>query len=224
MRQFVSGLTLLVAIGLMAPVSDARAPKPPNFTAASVQFRNGPDDRITSDSKGAYVDGGQRGLEVRMWINGSQDLTIGTFSSGRTFNFDFTQRVSGNGPTGAISDNAFVNVRAIADMAVGERRTTKAGFNTAIGYFRWLGSPVPAAGSLSEPSSNSEAVVVERTAQSTWQVYTPDPSETWAWPMPYGDYTAGDRNVLLKSVKNTLTPVGNYRMSFGLTVTCTTCP
>ena len=37
-------------------------------------------------------------------------------------------------------------------------------------------------------------------------------------------YTAGEQNVLLKSVKNTLTSIGNYRMSFGLTVTCTTCP
>lgn len=223
MRQLVSGLTLFVAMCLLAPVSDARAPKPPNFTVASVEFRDDPADRIRSDG-GPYVDGGQRGLEVRMWINGSQDLTIGTFASGRTLYFDYSDKVpgSGTGPTGAMYDNAFVNIRDIAAMGIGiaNRRTTKASFNTAVGYFRWLGSPVPAGGSVSGEPYGSQAVVVERTAQTTWEVYTPIPSNTEIAP----GYTAGDRNVLLKSVKNTLTPIGNYHMPFGLTVTCATCP
>jgi hypothetical protein len=220
MRQLVSGLTLLVTMCLLAPVSDARAPKPPNFTWASVQFRDGVADRIKSDGR-PYVDGGQRGLEVRMWINGSQDLTIGTFSSGRTLNFDFTNKVpgSGSGPTGLMSDNAFVNVRDIAAMAIGERRTTKASFNTAIGFFRWLGSPVPVGGPELGGPDNSEAVVVERTTAQTWEVFTPVPSDALIAP----GYTAGDRNVLLKDSKNTLTKLGNYHMAFGLTVTCTTC-
>ena len=221
MRQFVSGLTLFLATCLLAPVSDARAPQPPNFTVASVQFRDALADRIRSDG-GPYVDGAQRGLEVRMWINGSQDLTIGTFSSGRTLYFDYSGKVpgSGSGPTGVMYDNAFVNIRAIAAMGIGEIRTTKASFNTAVGYFRWLGSPVPTGGSVSGGPFNSQAVVVERTSAQTWEVYTPVPPDTVIAP----GYTAGDRNVLLKSVKNTLTPIGNYRMSFGLTVTCTTCP
>ncbi len=221
MRQLVSGLTLFVAMGLLAPVSDARAPKPPDFTVASVQFRDGGADRIRSDGN-PYVDGGQRGLEVRMWINGSQDLTIGTFSSGRTLYFDYSDKVpgSGNGPTGIMYDNAFVNIRAIAAMGIGEIRTTKASFNTAIGYFRWLGSPLPADGSVSGGPFDSQAVVVERTSAQTWEVYTPVPPDTMIAP----GYTAGDRNVLLKTVKNTLTPMGNYHMPFGLTVTCATCP
>jgi hypothetical protein len=220
MRQLVSGLTLVVTLCLLAPVSDARAPKPPGYTVASVQFRDGDSDRIKSDNGTAYVDGGQRGLEVRMWVNGSQDLTIGTFSSGRTLYFDYSDKIagSGNGPIGVMYDNAFVNVRAIAAMAVGDRRTTKASFNTAVGYFRWLGSPFP--GAASEETYNSEAVVVERTSAQTWEVYTPIPSDT----LLATGYSAGDRNALLKSAKNTLTSVGNYHMSFGLTVTCTTCP
>jgi hypothetical protein len=221
MRQLVSGLTLFVTMCLLAPVSDARAPKPPNFTGASVQFRDDVADQIRSDG-GPYVDGGQRGLEVRMWINGSQDLTIGTFSSGRTLYFDYSDKVpgSGSGPTGTMSDNAFVNIRDIAAMGIGERRTTKASFNTAIGYLRWLGSPVPEGGSVAGAPFDSEAVVVERTSAQTWEIYTPVPSDTLIAP----GYTAGDRNVLLKTVKNTLTPIGNYHMAFGLTVTCTTCP
>jgi len=221
MRQLVSGLTLFVTMCLLAPVSDARAPKPPNFTWASVQFRDGVADRIKSDGR-PYVDGGRRGLEVRMWINGSQDLTIGTFSSGRTLSFDYSDKVpgSGSGPTGVMSDNAFVGIRDIAAMGIGERRTTKASFNTAIGLLRWMGSPVPVGGSVSEPPYNSQAVIVERTSAQTWEVYTPDPPDTLIAP----GYTAGDINVLLKTVKNTLTPIGNYHMAFGLTVTCTTCP
>lgn len=218
MRQLISGLTLFVALGLLAPVSDARAPKPPNFTVASVEFRDDVADRIRSDG-GPYVNGGQRGLEVRMWINGSQDLTIGTFSSGRTLYFDYSDKVpdSGTGPTGGMSDNAFVNIRAIAAMGIGEIRTTKASFNTAVGLFRWLGSPVPAAGAISGGPYGSEAVVVERTSQQTWEVYTPVPSGV---VVGYEGYPAGDRNVLIKTVKNTETPIGNYHMPFGLTVTC----
>ncbi len=221
MRQLVSGLTMFTAMCLLAPVGDARAPKPPNYTGASVLFRDAAGDRIKSDGS-AYVDGGRRGLEVRMWINGSQDLTIGTFSSGRTLYFDYRDKVegTGNGPIGVMYDNAFVNVRDIAAMSVGDRRTTKASFNTAIGYFRWLGSPLPPGGFGSGEPYNSHAVVVERTAQDTWEVYTPVPADTDVAP----GYTASEQNVLLKSVKNTLTSIGNYRMSFGLTITCTTCP
>ena len=221
MRQLISGLTLFVAFGLLAPVSDARAPKPANFTEASVQFRDDVADRIKSDG-GAYVDGAQRGLEVRMWINGSQDLTIGTFASGRSLYFNYSNKVagSGSGPTGVMYDNAFVGIRDIAAMGIGEVRTTKASFNTAVGNFRWLGSPVPAAGSISGGPYGSEALVVERTSQQTWEIYTPVPSDAAIAP----GYTAGDRNVLLKTVKNTTTPVGNYQMAFGLTVTCEACP
>ena len=157
-----------------------------------------------------------------MWINGSQDLTIGTFSSGRTLYFDYSEKVagSGTGPTGVMYDNAFVNIRAIANMGIGEKRTTKASFNTAIGYLRWLGSPVPAGGSVSGEPYGSQAVVVHRTNAYNWEIYTPVPADNAIAP----GYTAGDANVLLKAVKNTLTPIGNYHMAFGLTVTCTTCP
>jgi hypothetical protein len=221
MRQLVSGLTLFVAMCLLAPASDARAPKPPDFTVASVQFRDDGADRIRSDG-GPYVNGGQRGLEVRMWINGSQDLTIGTFSSGRTLYFDYSDKVagSGSGPIGVMYDNAFVNIRDIAAMGIGERRTTKASFNTAIGMLRWLGSPVPVAGAITGGPYDSQAVVVERTNGQTWEIYTPVPPDTLVAP----GYTAGDQNVLLKTVKNKLTPIGNYHMPFGITVTCTTCP
>lgn len=229
MRLLLSGLTLLVAASALSPVGNAAAPKPPDYTAATVVFRDDVDpeggvDAIRSDGLGAYVNGGSRGLVVRMYTcpDCSQDLTIGTFSSGRTIAFDYRNKVdgSGSGPTGTMNDNAFVNVRAIAAMGIGEIRTTKASFNTAVGYFRWLGSPYPAGGSVTGDPYGSQAVVVERTSQTTWEVHTPVPPDTQIAP----GYTAGDLNVLLKDGRRgTLVPVGNYHMPFGLTVTCT-CP
>jgi hypothetical protein len=229
MRQMITGLTMCAALGVLAPTGDAKAPQT-STTPATVVFRDAGvlgepgSDRIRSDG-GAYVHGGQRGLEVQLWTcaDCSQDLTIGTFRSGRTLYFDYGDKAAGSGagPTGVMYDNAFVNVRAIAAMGVGEIRTTKASFNTSVGYFRWLGSPYPEGGSVNGGPFGSQAVVVQRTSQTTWEVYTPVPPDETVAP----GYTASDLNVLLQSGrKGTLTPVGNYHMPFGLTITCPTCP
>lgn len=226
MRLFLSGFTLLVALVLLAPVGDASAPKgpkPPDYVSASVAFRDAEGDAIKSNG-GAYVNGVPSALEVRMWTcaDCTQDLTIGTFQSGRTLYFDYTNKIpgSGDGPTGVMYDNAFVNVRAIASMGIGQIRTTIASFGTAVGYFRWLGSPYPAGGHVSGAPYDSQAVIVERTSQTTWNVYTPVPPDSLTEP----GYTAGATNVLLKDGRrNTLVPIGNYYMPFGLTVTCPSC-
>jgi hypothetical protein len=212
MRKIVTGTTLIAALGALAPATGARAPKPPLFTTATaaVEFRDGPGGRVTSDGTTTYIDGTPRGLEVRMWINGSQDLTIGTFMSGRKLNFSYTPAsvINGPAPEGSLEDNSFVNSRNIAAMPLGPK-ITKASFNTAIGYFRWLASPTPAGGSLQSESFDSQAVVVQRTGDGTWEVYTP------ADPVPFWDeasqteYLAGDLSVLLKDGgRGTLTPVG----------------
>jgi hypothetical protein len=222
----ISGITLVVAAALLAPSGVAFAPKPPNYTTASVQFRNAVGDAIQSDATGAYVNGAQRGLEVRMWTcdDCSQDLTIGTFASGRTLFFNYANKVagSGSGPTGMMYDNAFVNVRDIAAMSPGDTKITRASFGTSVGHFRWLGAPPPThAQSLLGPSYGSQAVEVTRAADGdTWSVSTP------AYPVQYPeDYYAGDLSVLLRDApRNTLEPIGLYQMPFGLTVTCPNCP
>ena len=223
MRLLIAGLTLFVALCLVAPVGDA-APKPPNYTEAEVQFRDWADDKITSDGQ-PYVPG-RRGLEVRLWINGSQDLTIGTFQSGRTIHFSYTPAtcVMTNCPSGSLVDNAFVNIRNIAAMGVGTTKITRASFNTAIGYFRWLGSPNPATGLTTDPWYGSQAVVVNRISATAWEIHTPVPAESgYLDGTPIQDYTAGDLVVLLKDLKGTVAPVGLYHMPFGLTVTCPAC-
>ncbi|MGQ0736832.1 MAG: hypothetical protein ACT4QD_24665 [Acidobacteriota bacterium] len=204
MRKIITGLTLFVALGLLAPIGDAAAPKPPSYTTAAVEFLDGPYDGIVSDGRGPYVNGTPSGLEVRMWTCAacSQDLTIGTFRSGRAIQFtyspatDVTQPTGTNPPTGVLLDNAFVNIRDIALLAPGQTKLTRASFNTDIGYFRWLGAPPPehGGGSLTGSAYGSQAVVVTRSLEdpSVWTVSTPVPSVT------SGSYTAGDLSVLLR--------------------------
>ena len=228
MRLFITGLTLLVALCLIAPAGTAFAPKPPGYTGATVEFRDLVGDGIKSDGTllnpvAPYVDGVDAGLEVRVWINGSQDVTVGTFQSGRKIKFSYTPAVdvtqpTANPPAGTLVDNAFMNIRNIGAMPVLSTKITRASFNTAVGYFRWLGGPNPSTGATTDPSYGSQAVVVTRTGAITWDVYTPDPVAV------YSGYNAGDLNVLLKEAKGKLTPVGLYHMRFGLTVTCPLCP
>jgi hypothetical protein len=228
MRRFLTGFTLLIALVLLAPVGDAFAPKL-NYTTGSVQFRDWDGDAITSDTGAAYVDG-VKGLEVRIWTGGSQDVTVGTFRSGRTVRYVFTPATDVDQPTlepplGILSDNSFVNIHNIASMTVGDTKITRASFNTAVGYFRWLGAPHPGTGATTGVSYGSQAVVVTRTGPMTWDVHTPDS------PAPFSDgspipmtYYAGNLAVLLKDApRNTLAPVGLYHMSFGLAVTCPSC-
>ena len=118
-----------------------------------------------------------------------------------------------------------MNIRNIGAMVVGTTKITRASFNTAVGYFRWLGGPNPGTGATTDPSYGSQAVVVTRTSTTTWDVRAPVPAELyWAGSPDPVNYTAGDLNVLLKWAKGKLTPVGLYHMPFGLTVTCTACP
>jgi hypothetical protein len=215
-------MTTLVAMTVVAPVGYARGPKPALYTGASVHVRDWTGDAITSDGAD-YIDGLQRGLEVRMWINGSQDLTIGTFQSGRTITFTYTPAVdlTGNGtaPNGVLVDNAFVNVHNIAAMGVGDSKVTRVSVQTAIGHFRWLGAP-PIHPTGNSESYGSQAVVVTRLNSTTWDVFTPVPSDEET----FAPSVAGDLAVLLRERKGALVPAGLYHMAFGLTVTCTSCP
>ena len=225
MRLLRFGSILLVVLCLFTPATGAFAPQPPKFVTASVTFRDADGDRIRSDGN-SYVDGAQRGLEVRMWVDGSRDLTIGLFNSGRKLRFSYQPEPGSNAsaPWGSLEDNAFVNVRAIADMPIGSTRITKASFDTAIGHFRWLGSPFPPGGVYDGVSFDSQAVKVERTSDTTWEVSTPDPAELLQDPITQAEALAGDLSVLLVGGrKGQLTPAALYRMPFGLTVTCTAC-
>ena len=233
MRLLRFGLSLLVVLCLLAPATGAFAPQPLTYTTASVAFRDAghpedPDrDRIRSDGRGSYDNGAQRGLEVRMWILGSQDLTIGTFASGRTLRFEYEPTPdtdTPSAPRGSLVDNAFVNVRAIANMTVGDTIITKASFDTAVGAFRWLGSPFPTTRVYQGDSYGSQAVVVERTSRTTWVINTPDPAEGFWDDATQTEYFGGDLSVLLVDRKGKLTPAARYRMPFGLTVTCGSCP
>ena len=210
MRRLIFSATAAAVVILASATDRLLAAKPTIGTPASVTFRDGATDNIKSDGLGPYVEG-QHGSVCRIYSGASEDLTIGTFQSGRTMWFfytpatDVTQPTS-NPPSGTLQDNAFMNIRNIGAMAVGETKLTLASFNTAIGYFRWLNSQY-----------GSQAVVVTRNSQTNW-IVSADPSPM---ALPGG----GDLAVLLKDApRNTLTPVGLYHMPLGLDVNCPTCP
>ena len=201
---------MAAALVILAMATDRLlAAKPTNGSPASVTFRNWVDDNIKSDGLGPYVDG-QHGSVCRIYTGGSEDLTIGTFQSGRTMWFFYTPATGVtqptlNPPSGTLQDNAFMNIRNIGAMAPGETKLTLASFITAVGYFRWLNGQY-----------GSQAVVVTRNTKTNWTV-SADLSPAGA--------SDGDLAVLLKDAsRNTVAPVGLYHMPFGLDVNCPTCP
>ena len=206
MRAVIVTVPLFLLLAGSSPTRAVAAkPSSATPTPATATFRDLSADRITSDGLGAYVDA-VKGSVCHIFTGASEDLTIGTFRSGRTIRFAYTpasdvvQRTS-NPPFGSLVDNAFVNIHAIGAMPIGETKLTHASFTTAVGLFGFGGN------------YGSQQIVVTRQSRFTWSVSTE----------PYLS-GAGDLSVLLKSVKNTWTPIGLYHMPFGLDVTCPTCP
>lgn len=210
MRRVI--LSILAAAAVAWPTATHRllAGKSPDPTPAEATFRDWQDDKIKSDGGGKYVDGQKRSV-CHIFTGASEDLTIGTFQSGRTMWFYYTPasdvtQPTANPPTGTLQDNAFVNIHNIGAMAVTETKVTRASFGTAVGHFRWL-----------EGTYGSQAVVVQRSSRTHWSV--------WADPAPMALPSGGDLAVLLKDgPKLSLTPVGLYHMPFGLEVECPNCP
>lgn len=183
--------------------------KPLNYTPASVAFRDygvdGSMDKIMSDGLGAYLEG-VRGSVCRIFTGGSQDLTLGTYQSGRKLRLFYApaaelQQPTLNPPSGLLVDNSFVNVNSIGAMRIGEAKVTPVQFNTAVGLFRWSGL------------SGSMLAFVVRNSRTNWTVST-DPLQAGA----------GDIGVLMQAYKNTYKPAGLYHMPFGLDVNCPACP
>lgn len=197
----IVGASLLIGSSGVA----VRAAKPTQPTPATVIFRDFSGDGIKSDGGGVYQDN-VRGSVCHIFTGASEDLTLGTFQSGRTIQFFYSPasdvvQPTLNPPSGSLVDNAFMNIHAIGAMQVGETKTTRAGFDTNVGKFQWY------------PVNGAQLVVVTRDSQFHWTVST-EPS------LP----DAGDLSDLLQSKKNTTQVVGFYHMPFGLDVTCPTCP
>lgn len=201
-----------IVLGLLFVGSESRelfAAKPLNYTQASVTFRNygvdGSIDKIMSDGLGAYVDG-VSGSVCRIYTSGSQDLTIGTYQSGRKMRFFYTpaadlQQPTSNPPSGSLIDNSFMTIKNIGAMTIGEVKVASAQFNTAVGLFRW------------SSLDGSLLVYVVRNSQTNWTVS--------ADSILAG---TGDIDVLMQSSRNTYKPIGLYHMPFGLDVNCPGCP
>lgn len=170
-----------------------------------------PVDKILSDGRGAYVDGGGKNGQLNAFIrNGTSntDLVLGApKGTGRTMQWFYTpatdvSQPTSNPPSGYLNAQGAMIINNIGAMPINETKLTSAQFNTDVGFFRFG----PA---RNDPNYyGSQQIVVTRTSLTTWT----------ASAFLTG---AGDLAVLLKRVKPSgLTPVGLYHMPFGVEVTC----
>ena len=168
MRLLLTGFTLLIALVLLAPVGDAFAPKlelhhgvgPVSGLGRTIahhqRHRGAPTSTVSTGSKS----GSGRG--------GSQDVTVGTFRSGRTVRFVYTPATDVTQPTAHPAERLAVrqflrqHPQHRVDGRRRARRSRARSFDTAVGYFRWLGAPNPGTGATTDPSYGSQAVVVTR--------------------------------------------------------------
>lgn len=132
--------------------------------------------------------------------------------------YDFTNAVStlcdpdASGPTGILKDTGWLAVMHGADVPVGATVARIGLFSTSAGAFSY---------GTNNPGNNcSTAVVITRVNQTTWTVTTdPGPYQT----LPSFDGTlvpVGNQSQMKTSAGDF---VGNYLMSFGMTVTCPGC-
>jgi hypothetical protein len=170
------------------------------LTPAEVTFADRAGDAFTSDGGGTYYNSSS--LEVGFWSK-SRDLVLR--GSGRALNIDYTNLISGSGPTGTtVETSIFMNIHQILDMAPGTTRSTIGVFRTSVGpsvsWFRFNAPAYP----------DATLVHVDRALDGTWTV-TADAS------------TSTDRAALTQTKGNRETLMAYYSMPFQLSVVCPTC-
>jgi hypothetical protein len=203
-KTLMTLLGSVLAVGQISPIAAQKVATTP----ASITFADrtvgtyGVQDRITGDGFGAYTDATDGVTCVLFSSTGDVRLDT-TFSKNplRIMNYDLSQVISGMGPTGSFSSNGSVDVEALIQMHIGDRKLTGAAFATSIGQFHFLAN---------EGGTNVTAV---RLDAHTWTITTDDPYLLGA----------GDIAVLVQTVKNKTQKTGTYHLPFQLAVTCPTC-
>jgi len=161
------------------------------------------DDAIVSDGQGPYIDG-VNGIECTVYQGSSDDVTFNFTAAGkkavRYLQFDYTDKVSGTGPTGTLSDHSVMSsIQGIASIGVGSTVWSTGGFTTGIGRFAFNPTNWPGASLLS----------VTRTSAEDWVVTA--------------DAGVNEIAVLSQSGKKGSVDVGHYRMPFQLAIHCASC-
>jgi hypothetical protein len=168
-------------------------------------------DRILSDGKGSYVDGGGKARTINAVIinDANKDLSLDLFTdTGRTFQLlyapatDVTQPVPPPYPSGYLNAGGRMVVNQLGTIAYSQTKNLAAHFTVDVGMFHFFVPP---------PSSNygSQRVQVTRVSPWVWQVSTDSFTDS------FGN-VAGDLAVLMSGS----TPLGLYHLPFGATITC----
>jgi hypothetical protein len=169
----------------------------------SVTVADRPGDAIQSDGGGPYVDG-VSGIDCTVYQGASDDVTFYLTASGkkgvRYLQFDYTDKISGSGPTGVLNDHsAQSSFQTIAAIGVGSTAWHTGGFTTSIGRFAFNPANWPGASLLS----------VTRMSANDWSVTA--------------DGGVNDVAVLSQTVKKGTIDVGHYHMAFQMLVHCESC-
>jgi hypothetical protein len=171
---------------------------------ADLTFADRSGDAITSDGLGAYVHSDGGGYESA-FHSSTGDFVLRGSDGGRIVNVDFTNRLTGSGPVGAVADDRpFIRVAAIRDLQVGASQSAVAVFSSLPGGQTpgkfWF-----------NPNKHGDSirVAVVRNDTCTWTV-TADPGV--------------DVAALEQSAKgNKTTVVGTYAMPFQMTIVLQGC-
>lgn len=199
------------------------------------------EDGITSDGKGAYIDGVDGVTAVLQGSSspGAEFQFLLTFSAvkgkyPRSITYHYTtptatgcDPVPANDPVGSMSDTGFMAFLNVGTMPVGAVVAKQGSFSTKIGTFRFgdatKADPV-------EPYYCSDLLVATRTSATTWTVTTDaTPGQTYFNSAGTPVYTANPEEVGSASqlAVSGSSFIGNYRMPFFATVSClsaTSCP
>ena len=242
------GLALASAQGHAAGAGAQKGPTLIEYPA-KITFMDRDGDAITSDGKGAYIDGTD-GVFARFQVmsdgSGNAQFLLKFAkirnSYPRQVDYGFTTTAAtgcdpntADDPTGTTSDKGYVDFLNVGLMAVGSVKAKQGGFHTAAGTFRFHDATKP---DPINPYNCGDLLVITRTSATTWTVTTDTtPGQvyyTTAGNAVYGYDPANPQNPELVGSRAQFdndaagsSLIGNYRMPFFAVITCSSaskCP
>lgn len=196
---------------------------------AEITFWSRAEDGVKSD--GAPYTNGVNGLKVvfqdKSDGTGSKNFLLNmSRSKGRALHFDYTGEVATscdaapNGPAGTLTDRySDFWILNVMTMPVGSTIAKQGTFATAVGNFRFHDETKV---NPHEAYHCAQLMVVTRVSRTEWHVTTDvDPNQSY---FNTAGVPVNPGSIVQLMATDNATFLGNYRMTFGATITCGTCP
>jgi hypothetical protein len=193
------GLALgIVGLGAQKPAKSGGKPGGDQLYPADITFADRAGDAIVSDGLGPYTNGD--GFDAGFY-SASNDLVLRGGRQPRYLQFDYSNQISGSGPTGTCQEGSFMfmNIHNILGMSPGDTKQGTATFGPCI-----------VSGTLQfnqTTYTGTDNVEVVRNMDGSWTVTSTGNSAAALFERK------GNRNILL----------GLYSMPFQITAVCPTC-